>query len=159
MSVEPDVEEIIIQMTGRIAGAYPDTALVSGKKILDIACGSNSSRLPASFSGGFFNKKKGFTALFEPWFCRILFELGAEPAGIDIGDLNNEDFIYFHADLGIMGALKFLPDESFDAVHDSRLFGSPEFTERFKNEAEIIQIAEEIVQGMIIHSDALNLLL
>ena len=80
---EPGVAEIIAQMTGRLARSYARLADLQGKKILDIACGSNTSKLPASLHiktplwelsvGG----SKGYTALFEPWFCRILLELGA----------------------------------------------------------------------------------
>ncbi len=106
---------------------------------------------------------KGYTALFEPWFCRILFELGANPVGIDFGDLESQVFIHYRVDLGKIGALDFLPAHSFDAVQDSRLFGSPEFTAQFPLQADRLQIAREVKQqeqrllkanGIVIHSDA-----
>ena len=107
--------------------------------------------------------KQGYTAQFEPWFCRILFELGAKPVGVDFGDLEAEAFEHYRVDLGRIGALGFLPDPSFDAVQDSRLFGSPEFTAQFPEQADRLNIAQEIKQheqrllmanGIVIHSDA-----
>jgi SAM-dependent methyltransferase len=166
---EPGVAEIIAQMTGRLARSYARLADLQGKRILDIACGSNTSKLPASLHlktplgelsvGG----SKGYTALFEPWFCRILFDLGAEPVGVDFGDLEEEAFTHYKVDLGKTGAMDFLPEASFDAIQDSRLFGSPEFTAEFPKESDRLKVAHEIVKqeqrllkpgGIIIHSDA-----
>ncbi len=135
---EPGVEEIIKQMFGRLANSYKSLSDIQGKQILDIACGSNTSKAPPSlYINTPFGKKtlgrigEGFTAQFEPWFCRILFELEANPIGIDFGDLDREPFTHYRVDLGLIGALDFLPACSFDAVQDSRLFGSPEFTAQF----------------------------
>ena len=141
-----------------------------GKSILDIACGSNTSKFPGSIRVNTpFGVKtigrpsKNYTALFEPWFCRILLELGAHPVGVDMGDLEAEAFTRYRVDLGQTGALNFLPDHSFDAVQDSRLFGSPEFTAQFPHPADRLQVAREIRRqerrllkpgGTIIHSDA-----
>ena len=170
MAREPGVEEIIKQLFGRIYRAYRGFAVLKGQRILDIACGSNSSKAPAEIVNTPFGRgqnpeslPEGFTALFEPWFCRMLLELGAEPVGIDFGDLDGEAFKYYHADLGKPGALDFLPDHSFDAVQDSRLFGSPEFTAQFPNQADRLKAAAEIwrqeqrvlkPEGIVIHSDA-----
>jgi hypothetical protein len=169
MAKEPGVEDILKQMTHRLARAYPGLADVQNKRILDIACGSNTSRLPAS---GFirtllrdvkFDPGRGYTALFEPWFCRILYELGAIPVGIDFGDLEGELFLHHHIDLGKPGALGFLPEHSFDGIQDSRLFGSPEFTAEFPDPADRQKVVREIIwqesrllksDGIIIHSDA-----
>jgi hypothetical protein len=167
---EPGVEEIILQMFGRLANAFGKTSNIRGKKILDIACGSNTSKAPESLSIDTpFGKKtiartnKGYTAQFEPWFCRILFALGADAVGIDFGDLDREPFTHYRVDLGQTGALDFLPDHSFDGVQDSRLFGSPEFTAQFPQKTVRLKIAREIRQqeqrllkatGIIIHSDA-----
>jgi hypothetical protein len=171
---ERGVEGIIQQMLGRLANSFGSLSNIRGKRILDIACGSNTSKAPPSLSidtpfgkmtiGG---ATKGYTAQFEPWFCRILFELGADPVGIDFGDLDHELFTHFRVDLGKIGSLNFLPDLSFDAVQDSRLFGSPEFTAQFPNRADRLKIAREIrrqeqrllkTDGIIIHSDAEALL-
>ncbi len=171
MASEPEVEGIIEQMCARLANAYPNLSDVQNKDILDIACGSNSSKLPATFflnslfGGKSVRSNQGFTALFEPWMCRILFELGATPVGIDFGDLKGEAFIHHQVDLGKAGALDFLPDHSFDGIQDSRLFGSPEFTTEFPLQADRLKIAQEIVRqeqrllkedGVIIHSDAMQ---
>lgn len=169
LAKEPGVAEIIAQMTGRLARSYGSLADLQAKRILDIACGSNTSKLPASLHiktplgelsvGG----SKGYTALFEPWFCRILFELGATPVGVDFGDLDQEVFTQYRADLGKTGALDFLPEASFDAIQDSRLFGSPEFTAEFPDQTDRLKVAQEIKRqeqrllkkdGVIIHSDA-----
>jgi hypothetical protein len=171
---EPGVEEIIKQMFGRPANSFERVANIRNKKILDIACGSNTSKAPASlYIDTPFGRKtigrssKGYTAQFEPWFCRILFELGANPVGVDFGDLEQEVFVHHRVDLGKLGALDFLPDHSFDAVQDSRLFGSPEFTAQFPNQADRLKIAQEIkrqeqrllkANGIVIHSDARALL-
>jgi hypothetical protein len=171
---ERGVEEIIQQMFGRLANSFEGLSNIQGKRILDIACGSNTSKAPSTLHIDTpFGKmtigraSKGYTAQFEPWFCRILFELGANPVGIDFGDLDHEHFTHYRVDLGKVGALDFLPDCSFDAVQDSRLFGSPEFTAQFPNKADRLKIAQEIKQqeqrllrtnGIIIHSDAAALL-
>jgi hypothetical protein len=166
------VEDIIKQMAGRLANAYPILTNVRNQTILDIACGSNSSKLPTSFFlGSLFGGRsaranRGFTALFEPWFCRMLYELGAVPVGVDFGDLEGEVFIHYKVDLGVSGAMDFLPDHSFDGIQDSRLFGSPEFTAEFPKQADRLKVAQEIVRqerrllkvdGIIIHSDAIQL--
>jgi len=174
MTKERGVEDIISQMLGRLANSFGQLSLVQGKRILDIACGSNTSKLPASLyvdtpfgEMTIGRPSKGHTALFEPWFCRMLFELGATPVGVDFGDLEDELFIHHQVDLGKKGALDFLPDHSFDAVQDSRLFGSPEFTAQFPNRAARLSVAQEIVRqerrllkptGIVVHSDAEALL-
>jgi hypothetical protein len=170
MTKEPGVEDILKQMFGRLANSFEKLSDIRGRKILDIACGSNTSKAPASLyldtplgKKTLSQSNQGYTAQFEPWFCRILFELGAQPVGVDFGDLESEIFEHYRVDLGEIGALDFLPDQSFDAVQDSRLFGSPEFTAQFPNRAERLKIAQEIKRqeqrllkpdGIVIHSDA-----
>ena len=173
MTSEPGVGEIIKQMAGRLAAAYTNLTDIKNKRILDIACGSNTSKLPAAlhmntpFGELSYGAGRGYTALFEPWFCRILFELESTPVGVDFGDLEHELFIHHRVDLGKIGALDFLPDHSFDGIQDSRLFGSPEFTAQFQNHSDRLKIAQEINRqekrllkgdGIIIHSDAAALL-
>lgn len=175
MSQEPGLKDIVLQLIGRIYQAYGALTTVGGKRILDIACGSNSSKAPSSvFVNTPFGERhvptsssKGYTAQFEPWFCRILLEVGADPVGIDLGDLEQETFEHYQVDLGQPGALNFLPDHSFDAVQDSRLFGSPEFTAQIPYRTDRLKVAAEIwrqeqrllkANGIVIHSDAANLL-
>ena len=171
---EPGLEEIIKQLTARLLGVYRELSCLEGKRVLDIACGSNTSKAPSVIHiRSPFGKRNirspknaGYTAQFEPWFCRILLELGAHPVGIDIGDLAGEAFEHYSADLGKQGALDFLPSHSFDALQDSRLFGSPEFTAQFPRLADRRKVAAEIRNqerrllregGIVIHSDAANL--
>jgi len=173
MAKEPGVEDVIKQMSGRLANSYPRLSAIQNKRVLDIACGSNTSKRPASlqintpFGKKAFGASRGYTALFEPWFCRILFELGATPVGVDFGDLENEVFIHYRVDLGKTGALDFLPEHSFDGIQDSRLFGSPEFTAQIPNQADRLKVSQEIkrqeqrllkIDGIIIHSDAAAML-
>jgi len=171
---EPVVEDIVKQMFGRLANSSGSLANLRSKRILDIACGSNTSKAPKmpyiSTSFGEMNIRRaspGYTAMFEPWFCRILVELEADAVGVDFGDLDAEHFTHYRVDLGKMGALSFLPDQSFDAVQDSRLFGSPEFMAQFPHRSDHLIIAQEITQqerrllkpdGIVIHSDAQTLL-
>jgi hypothetical protein len=173
LNKEPGVAEIIEQMAGRLAHSFERLSDIKDKKILDIACGSNTSKMPGSINvntpfgelslGG----SRGYTALFEPWFCRMLFDLGAKPYGVDFGDLDQEVFEHKRVDLGEPDALAFLGKGSFDAIQDSRLFGSPEFTAQFPDAADRLKVAEQIVRqekrllkkgGVIIHSDAMDLL-
>ena len=170
---EPGVAEIIEQMAGRLAKSYERLSNLKYKRILDIACGSNTSKMPRSvyvntpFGEITLGTSQGYTALFEPWFCRMLFELGAASVGVDFGDLEQEIFEHQRVDLGKPGALNVFSDASFDAIQDSRLFGSPEFTAQFPDQADRLKVVREIVQqeqrllkpdGIIIHSDAMELL-
>ena len=174
MARESGVEDIIEQLLERLANSYPSLSNIQSQRILDIACGSKTSKAPASYYFGTpFSKRSsertstGYTAMFEPWFCRILFELGAMPVGVDFGNLEHELFIHYRVDLGKPDALDFLPEHSFDAIQDSRLFGSPEFTAQFPHQADRLKVAQEIkrqeqrllkIDGIIIHSDATSLL-
>ena len=172
---EPGLAEILQQLIGRVWLAYGSFKMLKGKRILDIACGSSTSKAPSFvFVNTPFGEQRipiphteGFTAQFEPWMCRILLALGADPVGIDLGNLDSESFEHYKVDLGLPGALSFLPDHSFDAVHDSRLFGSPEFTAQFPDQQDRLNVAAEIWSqeqrllkpgGKIIHSDAANLM-
>jgi len=139
------------EFESRLMDAFGPLSAVRDQTVLDIACGSNSSRSPVTGQR---------TAEFEPWMCRLLVELGAQPVGIDIGDLADEAFEHHRVDLGIPGALDFLATGSFDAVHESRLFGSPEFRAAHGRATELIR--REIHRqerrllrpgGVLIHSD------
>ena len=168
---ERGVEEILKQLIGRLESAFGSLTGLKGKRVLDIACGSNTSRAPSFvYIDTPFGETKipvphtqGYTAQFEPWFCRILLELGADPVGIDIGDLEAESFEHYAVDLGLPSGLDFLPSHSFDALQDSRLFGSPEFTARFPDRDSRLKVARELrnqekrllkADGVIVHSDA-----
>jgi hypothetical protein len=150
---EPELGEIVEEFIGRLQRAFGSLTRVKGKRILDIASGSNSSRSP---------KTGKRTAMFEPWFARLLLELGGEPVALDGGDLDSERFEHHRVDLGRAGALDFLPAASFDGVQDSRLFGSPEFRKAYPRRRDHDRVKAEIARqerrvlkqdGVIIHSD------
>jgi len=151
IAAAPHLEAIVAEFVNRLTDAFGSLASVRGQTVLDIACGSNSSRSPVTDMR---------TAEFEPWMCRLLVALGASPVGIDIGDLDGEAFEHHRVDLGARGALDFLPTGSFDAVHESRLFGSPEFrathasaTERIRSEIHGQERRLLRPGGILIHSD------
>jgi hypothetical protein len=152
IAAQPEVGAIIAQFITRLQRAFGLLGDVRGKRILDIACGSNSSRSPVTGRR---------TTQFEPWMCRLLQELGAQPVGVDMGDLEGETFEHLRVDLGIPGALDHLPSASFDAVQDSRLFGSPEFQAAYGTR-NVERVRHEIWRqegrllrpgGILIHSD------
>ena len=99
MAREPGLEEIIKQLVGRIYRAFGSFAVLKGKRILDIACGSSTSKAPSFvFVNTPFGEGRipipatqGYTAQFEPWFCRILLELGADPVGSRPGQFRRGD--------------------------------------------------------------------
>src|SRR5437762_1296956 len=128
---EPELDEILKEFVARLRAAFGSLEAVRGKRILDLASGSNSSRSP---------KTRRRTALFEPWFSRLLVELGADPVAIDLGDLAGEPFEHHRVDLGRPGALDFLAAASFDGVQDSRLFGSPEFRSAYPAPADRVRV-------------------
>lgn len=150
---EPGLRAIIEEFVDRLQRAFGSLERVRGKRILDIASGSSSSRSPETGAP---------TALFEPWFCRLLLELGADPVGVDRGDLAGEAFEHHSVDLGRAGALDFLPSASFDGVQDSRLFGSPEFRAAYPNRRDHARVKAELRRqerrllkpdGVLIHTD------
>jgi SAM-dependent methyltransferase len=151
MAAEPNLQGIMAEFVGRLVDAFGQLEAIRGQTVLDIACGSNTSRSPETGMR---------TAAFEPWMCRLLLELGARAVGIDIGDLADEAFEHHRVDLGVPGALDFLATGSFDAIHESRLFGSPEFRDAYGRGAE--RVRREIHRqegrllrpgGILIHSD------
>ncbi len=148
---EPNLAAIMTEFVTRLVDAFGSLSAIRGRAILDIACGSGSSRSPVTGR---------ITSEFEPWMCRLLVELGAHPVGLDIGDNTGEAFEHHRVDLGIIGALDFLATASFDAIHESRLFGSPEFrsahgpaTERIRREIHRQERRLLRPGGILIHSD------
>ncbi len=142
---------IMGEFVSRLVDAFGDLSAIREQAVLDIACGSSSSRSPVTGLR---------TSEFEPWMCRLLVELGARPVGIDIGDLSAEAFVHHRVDLGVVGALDFLATGSFDAIHESRLFGSPEFraargpaTGRIRREIHRQERRLLRPGGVLIHSD------
>jgi hypothetical protein len=152
LAAEPRLREVMAEFIGRLSLAYSSLAAIDGQVVLDIACGSNSSSSPVTGRR---------TVAFEPWMCRLLAALGARPVGLDIGDLDRERFEHIFVDLGVPGAMDFLPSASFDAMHESRLFGSPEFRSAYGGaadgvRAEITRQETRLLKpgGVLIHRDA-----
>ncbi|HXX61954.1 MAG TPA: hypothetical protein VEI48_11790 [Candidatus Sulfotelmatobacter sp.] len=151
IAAEPHLQAIMAEFVTRLLDAFGSLAALAGLTVLDIACGSNSSRSPVTGR---------LTAEFEPWMCRLLLVLRARPVGLDIGDLAGETFEHHHVDLGVPGAMDFLPSGAFDAVHESRLFGSPEFRAAYgpatgRVRREIHRQERRLLRpgGILIHSD------
>lgn len=153
MAREPEIHEVITEFVRRLERTFGRLSELRGKRILDLGCGSRTSRDP---------RTEIITPLFEPWFCRILVELGTDAVGVDLGELDGEAFEHYRVDLAEPGSLDFLPDSSFDGVHDNRIFGSPEFTSQHPSAADYQRISQEIKQqerrllkpgGVVIHSD------
>lgn len=151
IAVEPNLAAIVTEFVTRLMDAFGSLAAIRGQAVLDIACGSSSSRSPVTGRP---------TSEFEPWMCRLLLELGAHPVGLDIGDLADEAFEHHRIDLGVPGALDFLATGSFDAIHESRFFGSPEFrsahwsaTERIRRDIHRQERRLLRPGGTLIHSD------
>ncbi len=151
IAAEPNLGKIMTEFATRLVDAFGSLSAIRGRAILDIACGSSSSRSPVTGR---------ITSEFEPWMCRLLLELGAHPVGLDIGDNAGEAFEHHRVDLGVIGALDFLATASFDAIHESRLFGSPEFrsahgpaTQRVRREIHRQERRLLRSGGILIHSD------
>ena len=90
---------------------------LEGKKILDLGCGSNNPYL----EGGIFFKD----SQFEPWLCRGLHILRFKPIGIDIGDLDKEEFEHYNTNLVHPNSLHMMSDNSIDLVNAHQFFDSP----------------------------------
>jgi len=119
------------------------------KKILDLGCGTDPP-LDINYFG----------LPFIPNLCRLLHELGAHPIGIDLGNLDNEEFEHHYVDLMEKNSLRFLPDFSIDVAIAIDLFTSPSLEERFginagkKLEENLLPQLERIVkpEGYFIHN-------
>src|SRR5258705_4160475 len=116
-AAEPGIDPVLVEFVDRLRRAFGSLDRVRGKRILDIACGSNSSRSPDTGAR---------TAMFEPWLCRLVLELVGEAVGGAGGGLEGERFEHHSADFSRIRAPDFPPDASFGAIQDSRLFRSPE---------------------------------
>ncbi len=144
---------------------------LKGKRILDLGCGhvvkeENASNIKILKTDSFEKDKykpedlqkmhslvleeNAYDSLisenreFEPWLCRVLKELGAEPVGIDIGNLEGEEFEHYQIDLTKKGALDFLPSESFDLIFSRLLASSPQLEFMIdKGEIDILMVELE----------------
>lgn len=109
--------DIVRQLAWVLVAANGD---ILGKRILDLGCGS---------TGGSLDADAGYHGIFAPWLARTLIELGANPVGIDFGNLQGEKFEGHTVDLLKPDSLNFLGDSSIDIVHSRALFTSPQLHE------------------------------
>lgn len=108
---------------------------IKGKRILDLGCGSRTS------------KEMDLTSrVFEPWLCRALKELGAYPVGIDKEDNSEEEFESYQVDLMGKDSLVFLPTNSFDIANMRGLLTSKGFEGRNYQELILPQL-ERVVKS------------
>ena len=63
IAAEPNLAAIVTEFVTRLMDAFGSLAAVRGQAVLDIACGSSSSRSPVTGRP---------TSEFEPWMCRLL---------------------------------------------------------------------------------------
>jgi len=92
---------------------------IEGVRVLDLGCGSDPQLDDCC------------PREHEPWLCRILLFLNAKPIGVDLGNLENEDFEGHQLDLMKEGSLVEIPDRSIDIAHNRKLVASPTFMGRY----------------------------
>ena len=105
----------------RIQHISANVASLANKRVLDLGCGSAKNKdshwNPIGRLWQRWIKPKEF-ARFQPWYCRILQEAGAQPVGIDIRRNAGERFESHAMDLSDPKALERFPDESFDHANN-----------------------------------------
>lgn len=89
---------------------------IKGKRILDIGCGGK---------GQYTSQTSFRSRMYEPWLCRALLELDAEPIGIDARDNSEEEFENYQRDLFEKDSLSDIPESSVDIAHAKGLFNDP----------------------------------
>ena len=100
---------------------YQTDCKLENKKILDLGSGCCP---PLDFLGR--NKRT-----FEPWLCRTLNLIGAHPIGIDIGNLDKEEFEHYSLNLLDKNSLAFIPNKSIEIIHSRLLYSSPTLMDKY----------------------------
>lgn len=96
--------------------SHPLEGQIAGKTILDLGCGNND----------FLDTDPSLqTRQFEPWLCRALKIIDANPIGVDYGNLETETFTHYTINLAEPNCLAMLPDHSVDLANASFFFNSP----------------------------------
>lgn len=93
---------------------------IQNKRILDLGCGSHR---------GTYESRNWDPPIWEPWLCRALTKLGANPIGVDIGDLSEERFEHYQINLLSENSLNIIPDNSIDITNAELLYDSPTLQE------------------------------
>lgn len=135
-----DMPDQVMFQLWRVSEKFGGLDNVKGKRILDLGCGANFGTWETDGYGDPDVKKK---RTFEPWLCRALVELGANPVGIDMGNLEGEEFEHYRIDLSKPGALDFLPDKSFDGAN-MRLFLTSPHLEQMTNKKKLYATEKEM---------------
>lgn len=108
----PNIDYWISRQLARI---FSVTSSIEGKTILDLGCGSNTETEDIKGSPS----NQGNLSIWNPWLCRALYELGANPIGVDFGSLEGEEFEHYsHVDLMTESLLTYLKPSSVDLAHN-----------------------------------------
>jgi hypothetical protein len=129
--------EVISSTIGRVYYASGDN--LENKSILDLGCGSNSDNPIMSYDN-YLNVGHFGERTFEPWLCRSLSILGANPIGVDCGSLDGERFEHYCLNLLSKKSLNFIPDNSIDIAHSRLLYSSPQLGIMGGNEEKIKEV-------------------
>lgn len=135
-NISPGIEKTIFDsidlQLATVFKAWGSLKNVAGKRILDLGCGAVGGE-----ENRWFREKAGESGReHEPWFCRALKELGAEPVGVDIGYLGDEKFEHYQLDLAKPGTLDQFSDRSFDGISSITFVGSIILGERIEDELD-----------------------
>lgn len=89
---------------------------------------------------------------FEPWLTRGLHELGAEVTGVDIGNLEGEDFEHYGGVnlLHTEDLKNLLPKDYFDLVHERLVKSSPAFEKECQAEGITPRQAIESIKNVAV---------
>lgn len=160
----PSITPLLEEYLARTCNAFqktPDAFAEADITILDIGCGSRTSRDPSTASDF---EDMTPTRMFEPWGGRLLNQLGVNVIGIDQGEQAAELFPIHQLDISKADALHILPDHIADGIVMSRVLGSPEMmmnTTRDERLALRDNLRVEFdrllkSEGVIIYSDTNN---
>lgn len=107
-------------------GFGDDFERIRGKRIVDLGCGSTRGQWAMEAA----TANDGHEIFWAPWFCRVLHEMGADVAGVDIAPNDGEEFEHHAADLrNPEEALSRFPDHSVDYVTTQAFWDAPELTQ------------------------------
>ena len=114
--------------TKRLMEIATDARALIGKCVLDLGCGSEDTADRRDWFTRLWNQIFDPDELtrFEPWYCRVAQEAGAEVLGIDIAANKGEVFRSMPLDLMNAETLDCLETESFDAANNMCFTVPPE---------------------------------
>ncbi len=103
---------------------------LTNKKIIDLACGACPSNT--------WDPEGNPDPAYEPWLCRLLYPLGLDITGADLGNLEGELFEHYSG-INLLDpySLDSLTEHSFDIVHASTILSGEPYTSQSKNWGKI----------------------